>query len=115
VPAVLKSGSLNLLEPSGPVQACNGIALLLPHGTCVFHTSVRTKGSNGLLLWIWHCGLKFRDVPLPFLGTVICVNKAVFIICHTKTVHLYMSHYLKQIDFITSLIHCASDYHTEML
>jgi hypothetical protein len=23
----LKSGSLNLLEPSGPAQACNGIAL----------------------------------------------------------------------------------------
>jgi len=30
VPTVLKSGSLNLLEPSGPVQACNGIALPLP-------------------------------------------------------------------------------------
>ena len=28
---VLKSGSLNLLEPSGPVQACNGIALTLPY------------------------------------------------------------------------------------
>jgi hypothetical protein len=27
VPFVLKSESLNLLEPSGPVQACNGIAL----------------------------------------------------------------------------------------
>jgi len=27
VPTVLKSGSPNLLEPSGPVQACNGIAL----------------------------------------------------------------------------------------
>jgi len=27
VPIVLKSGSLNLLEPSGTVQACNGIAL----------------------------------------------------------------------------------------
>jgi hypothetical protein len=27
VPIVLKSGSLNLLETSGPVQACNGIAL----------------------------------------------------------------------------------------
>jgi hypothetical protein len=25
VPIVLKSGSLNLLEPSGPVKACNGI------------------------------------------------------------------------------------------
>ena len=32
---VLKSGSLNLLEPSGPVQACNGIALPLPYGYCL--------------------------------------------------------------------------------
>ena len=29
VPIVLKSGSLNLIEPSGPVQACIGIALPL--------------------------------------------------------------------------------------
>jgi len=29
VPNVLRSVSLDLLEPSGPVQACNGIALLL--------------------------------------------------------------------------------------
>jgi hypothetical protein len=28
MPTVLKSGSLNLLEPLGPVQACNGIAFL---------------------------------------------------------------------------------------
>jgi hypothetical protein len=27
---VLKPKSLNVLEPSGPVQACNGIALPLP-------------------------------------------------------------------------------------
>ena len=27
MPIVLKSGSLNLLESLGPVQACNGIAL----------------------------------------------------------------------------------------
>jgi hypothetical protein len=27
VTIVMKSGSLNLLEPSGPVKACNGIAL----------------------------------------------------------------------------------------
>jgi hypothetical protein len=26
----LKSGNINLLEPSGPVQACNGIAFPLP-------------------------------------------------------------------------------------
>ena len=30
VPIVLKSGSLNLLEPSQPVQDSNGIALTLP-------------------------------------------------------------------------------------
>jgi hypothetical protein len=29
VSIVLKSWSLNLLEPSGPVQACNGIAFYL--------------------------------------------------------------------------------------
>jgi hypothetical protein len=29
VPIVLKSGSLNLLEPSGPVKVCNGVALPL--------------------------------------------------------------------------------------
>jgi hypothetical protein len=31
VPIVFKSGSLNLLEPSGPVQAYNGIALPFYH------------------------------------------------------------------------------------
>jgi hypothetical protein len=30
MPIVLKPGSLNLLEPSVPVQACNGIALPFP-------------------------------------------------------------------------------------
>ena len=30
MPNVFKSGSLNLLETSGPVQACNGIGLPLP-------------------------------------------------------------------------------------
>ena len=33
---VTKSGNLNFLEPSGPVQACNGTALPLPlnHHCC---------------------------------------------------------------------------------
>jgi hypothetical protein len=33
VPTVIKSGSLNLLERSGPVQACVGIALTFPFTT----------------------------------------------------------------------------------
>ena len=28
---VMKSGNLNFLEPSGPLQACNGTNLLLPY------------------------------------------------------------------------------------
>jgi hypothetical protein len=36
IPIVMKSGSLNLLEPSGPVQACNGIALLIQDQVSVF-------------------------------------------------------------------------------
>ena len=36
VPTVMKSGSLKYLEPSGPVQACNGIALPFTFtGCCV--------------------------------------------------------------------------------
>jgi len=31
VPTVLESGSLNLLEPYGPVKTCTGIASLLPY------------------------------------------------------------------------------------
>jgi hypothetical protein len=46
VPIVLKSGSLNLLEPPGPVQACNGIALPFPiHLTLFF--SLRFTLSSG--------------------------------------------------------------------
>jgi len=36
VPTNLKSGIFNLLEPSGPVQACTGIALFL---LCCSHGS----------------------------------------------------------------------------
>ena len=48
MPIVLKSGNLNLLEPSGPVQACNGIAfffylyLLLPLYKYLFRLVRRT-------------------------------------------------------------------------
>ena len=32
----MKSGNLNFLEPSGPLQACNGTALPLPFYSCIF-------------------------------------------------------------------------------
>jgi hypothetical protein len=45
VPIVLKSGSLKLLEPSEPVQACNGIALPLP----LPYLYIKTKGTHCVL------------------------------------------------------------------
>ena len=40
---ILKSGNLNLLEPSGPVQACNGIALPLLHFTFRSFNNMKLK------------------------------------------------------------------------
>jgi len=42
MPIVLKSGSLNLLEHSGPVQACNGIAFYAYMHYTRTHTNVHT-------------------------------------------------------------------------
>jgi hypothetical protein len=50
VPIVLKSGSLSLLDPSGPVQVCNGIALPLPY--LYFHIEI----------------LSFEKGPVDFIG-----------------------------------------------
>jgi hypothetical protein len=51
VPIVSKSWSLNLLEPSGPVQACNGTALPLPYGiyTNLSVTFVRFRSPDRVL------------------------------------------------------------------
>ena len=44
VPIVLKYGSLNLLEPSGSVQTCNGIALPLPPNNVLFRIALCFRG-----------------------------------------------------------------------
>jgi hypothetical protein len=51
----LKSGTLNFLEPSGPVQACNGIALPLPNNTAMkqFYTN---RSDAKCWLDIYRCG-----------------------------------------------------------
>jgi hypothetical protein len=45
VPIILKSGGLNLLEFSGPVQAYNGIALTSPV-TVFIYINYSTKNRN---------------------------------------------------------------------
>jgi hypothetical protein len=57
VPIVLNCGSLKLLEPSGPVQACNGIALPLylfmtQRHYCCKHSIIVTHFWQSYWLWL---------------------------------------------------------------
>jgi hypothetical protein len=54
---VLTSGSLNLLEPSGPVQACTGVALPLPlHWTHIVDSYVQRTiiHRERIVAFVWH-------------------------------------------------------------
>jgi hypothetical protein len=56
LPIVWKSGSLTLLEPSGPVQACTGIALPLPFNA--------QQGVPQGQLWPWTLYMR-KDISHP--------------------------------------------------
>ena len=60
MPIVLKSGSLHLLEPSGPVQACNGIVLPLPLQSVKEDKNSEERNFYGLLV---------SDVAFPAFRT----------------------------------------------
>jgi hypothetical protein len=62
VPIVLKSGSLNLLEPLGPVQACNGIALPLTFNVPVYNNYICT-----VFIFV---SLGGRKVPVVQIGYI---------------------------------------------
>jgi hypothetical protein len=72
-PIVLKSGSLNLLEPSGPVKACNGIAL--PWIRCGKRRMYEWRLTN------WEWGLRKRSRSIKNIisafawdyGQVVCI------------------------------------------
>ena len=60
MPTVLKSGSRNLLEPSGPVQACNRIALPLLSFTfynLFFDVNIPCNVYNTTFRWVFYTGL----------------------------------------------------------
>ena len=58
MPIVTKSGSLNLLEPSGPVQACNGIALPLPlHMFSIIDGTGAYVSNTALFVFVSSCSM----------------------------------------------------------
>jgi hypothetical protein len=65
VPTVIKSGSLNLLEPPEPVQACNGISLSVMNLIATYST-VRV-GKHLFDMFPLRDVLKQGDVLSPLL------------------------------------------------
>jgi len=65
VSIVLKSGNLNLLEHSGPVQACNGIAL---------HLFLTRREWKIKALVCWYIPDKAVNVGLKFVVNTIIFN-----------------------------------------
>jgi len=63
VPIVLKSGSLNLLETLGPLQACNGIPAPFCIPTHTLNTKIyySCKNANGLKGIRWNYGVSRCD------------------------------------------------------
>ena len=69
VPVVLKFGSLNLLEPSGPVQACSGIAFttticVIAWGTVLQKLIILCKKGSHPLIECWGSLNVFKRLPL---------------------------------------------------
>jgi hypothetical protein len=71
----MKSGNLNFLEPSGPLQACNGTALPLPllqahnaqHGSAVIEISQNThKEYCYMSLYLGACKIRHTDNARQF-------------------------------------------------
>ena len=70
----MKSGNLNFLEPSGPLQACNGTDLPLPYIFCIRTENVLNTLRTGLLNCLNACsqGLNFRPATSSVHYTTNC-------------------------------------------
>ena len=81
MPTVLKSGSLNLLEPSGPVQACNGIALPF------YFQSVKPENVQLCSEMHFHRAIIFEHHRLPSISNQQYVPEALLTLyaSHGKT------------------------------
>jgi hypothetical protein len=89
VPIVLKCGSLKLLEPSGPVQACNGIALPLAAVSpdCPYSSSYSRPNSNPVCCSPHNAPLQPSQFQLSVLQSTQCTATAAPIPTQCAAVH----------------------------
>jgi hypothetical protein len=98
-PIVLKSGSLNLLEPSGPVKACNGIALAFTYTysfealldiKCVtsFCILQQLQKLHSLMRWISKCHITLAMLKTGD-GTYIYCNRFKLLLLSITVCQIY--------------------------
>ena len=101
---VTKSGNLNFLEPSGPVQACNGTALPLPLPLLIPLLAELYLYQNGYVPYTTGSQYRENDVvgdtdwPLTIL---MCVILVVFLITEKE---LHVEYAQSNTTIITSII-----------
>jgi len=76
VPIVLKSGSLRLLEPLGPAQACRGIALRLHMTNNNAVSILDTVESNNKIISEYVMNSKEYEKKIPLLSKALTLRIA---------------------------------------
>jgi len=95
VPTVNKSGDLNLLEPFGPVQACNGTALYSHNAGSLFYPPNTTSHS----LQVFQCVcVMFGQSPATISVTLTVPHGQHTVYCSVTTIQfpsvlLFMFHF----------------------
>jgi len=73
----MKSGNLNFVEPSGPLQACNGTALPLCGAAMYVKYDACSKMSLSVTIFVWIGNFPLNAALLlisMYLKTVIFIN-----------------------------------------
>jgi len=70
-----KSGSLNLLEPSGPHQACNGMTLPLPFTCALYSIGTATDCAPEFYVTVWHFSWKIYQLDVPECPHLVGVSR----------------------------------------
>ena len=94
VPTVLKSGSLKLLELSGPVHVCNGIALPLPL-TSVRISNIQIGNQCLNIRSTIHSNVTFSHVSVSLCGSALSMY------CHMKYLTISGCQILRSQQFFT--------------
>jgi len=106
MPTALKSGSLNLLEPSGPVKACNGIAL---SSLNEINTTSRIFLASELIKRF--CNYKDPEGSLPAHKSSLPDK----ILSQENTVHIHMFLQNTDICFLKFLVNSVSGNQTSCI